>query len=91
MSRETLSQAVKRLGGQAALAAQIRARLPDSRVEQGHVWKWLNNCKAPVPPAEYVLAISAATDWELRPHDLRPDLYPNPTDALPSGASAVAA
>lgn len=91
MSRETLVKAVKKLGGQVALAEAICSRIPGSRVGQGHVWKWLNNCKAPVPPAEYVLAISAATEWELRPHDLRPDLYPNPTDALPSEASAAAA
>ena len=83
MSKETLSKVVKHVGGQVALAAAIRERMPDCRVEQGHVWKWLNTCRAPVPPAEYVLAISSATAWTYRPHDLRPDLYPNPTDALP--------
>ncbi|MBL2607392.1 Cro/Cl family transcriptional regulator, partial [Klebsiella pneumoniae] len=22
-------------------------------------------------------------DWQVTPHELRPDLYPNPTDGLP--------
>lgn len=85
MCKETLSKAVKKVGGQVALAEAIRSRKPGSRVEQGHVWKWLNICKSPVPPAEYVIPISEATGWELTPHALRPDLYPNPTDALPKG------
>jgi|JI9StandDraft_1071089.scaffolds.fasta_scaffold995557_1 DNA-binding transcriptional regulator YdaS (Cro superfamily) len=86
MCKETLSKAVQKLGGQVALASAIRARIPGSRVEQGHVWKWLNLSKAEVPPAECVIAIAAATGWEFTPHALRPDLYPNATDALPPGA-----
>ncbi len=34
-------------------------------------------------PAERVLAIAGATTWKVRPHDLRPDIYPNPSDGLP--------
>lgn len=36
-----------------------------------------------VVPAEHVLPIAAATGWQVTPHELRPDLYPNPTDGLP--------
>lgn len=34
--------------------------------------------------AERVLQISKQTGWRVTPHDLRPDLYPNPTDAVPA-------
>lgn len=34
-------------------------------------------------PAEYVLPLAKASEWALTPHTLRPDLYPNPTDAMP--------
>lgn len=72
-----------KLGGQVATAEAIRSIKPGARVAQGHVWKWLNTASCEVPPAEYVLAIAGATAWAFRPHDLRPDLYPNPSDALP--------
>lgn len=34
-------------------------------------------------PADRVLTVCAATDWQVTPHELRPDIYPNPTDGLP--------
>lgn len=34
-------------------------------------------------PAEQVLKTSRLLGWAVTPHELRPDLYPNPTDALP--------
>ena len=33
--------------------------------------------------AEYALPVSEATGYQVTPHQLRPDLYPNATDALP--------
>ena len=42
--------------------------------------------------AERVRQICAATGWRVTPHMVRPDLYPNPTDALQAAvASEVAA
>lgn len=76
-------QAVKIAGGQSHLARAIRRRLPNSRVSQVHIWDWLNNVKMEVPPADFVLPIAEAIDYRMTPHQLRPDLYPNPTDALP--------
>lgn len=35
-----------------------------------------------------VLATCKATGWTVTPHELRPDLYPNPTDGLPAGEAA---
>jgi DNA-binding transcriptional regulator YdaS (Cro superfamily) len=34
-------------------------------------------------PPERVLSICSALCWKLTPHQIRPDLYPNPTDGLP--------
>lgn len=34
-------------------------------------------------PADRVLSVSRATGWQVTPHALRPDIYPNPTDGLP--------
>lgn len=31
-----------------------------------------------------VINASRALDWKVTPHELRPDIYPNPTDGLPS-------
>lgn len=83
MSKESLQQAVSLAGGQAQLARGIREHLPDSKVSQVHVWGWLNSVKFEVPPPEVVLAIAAFLEYRMTPHQLRPDLYPNPGDALP--------
>ncbi|CTZ10676.1 helix-turn-helix domain-containing protein [Escherichia coli] len=37
---------------------------------------------------EKVLRIAEATNFEVTPHELRPDIYPNPTDGLPVGCKA---
>ncbi|ENE14571.1 hypothetical protein ECP03047993_1333 [Escherichia coli P0304799.3] len=28
--------------------------------------------------------------WEVTPHEIRPDIYPNPTDGLPCGNKCMA-
>ncbi|QCT20808.1 helix-turn-helix domain-containing protein [Jejubacter calystegiae] len=38
--------------------------------------------------AATALKWAAATDHKVTPHDLRPDLYPNPTDGLPNRTAA---
>lgn len=83
MSKEYLSKAIGIVGGQVALAAAICSRVPACRVRQGHIWKWLNISRVKVPPAEYTIAIAQAVDFQITPHDLRPDIYPNPEDGLP--------
>lgn len=71
------------VGGQVALANFIRSHVKDCKVGQGHIWKWLNLSKEPVPPAEYVIAISEAVNWRITPHAMRSDIYPHPSDGLP--------
>lgn len=88
MSKETLQKAVEFAGGQTRLAAGIRARISGSKVSQVHVWGWLNDLKSACPPAEYVLPICDTVDWRITPHEMRPDLYPHPTDGLPKVSPA---
>jgi DNA-binding transcriptional regulator YdaS (Cro superfamily) len=38
-------------------------------------------------PAEEVLPACQALEWQVSPHELRPDKYPNPTDAIPIAPS----
>lgn len=40
-----------------------------------------------VPP-DHVIRFCTALDWSVTPHELRPDLYPNPADGLPAGHAA---
>lgn len=89
MSKQTLLKAIELAGSQAKLAREIRDRMPGSRIGQVTVWGWLNNVQAEVPPAEVVLPIAEALAWRITPHDLRPDLYPNPQDALPTTQEAA--
>jgi DNA-binding transcriptional regulator YdaS (Cro superfamily) len=42
---------------------------------------WLDS-DSTIPP-DRVLAVAAAFAWRVTPHELRPDLYPYPTDGLP--------
>lgn len=58
--------------------AQIATEL---RVSQGLVSHWVTG-RRPVTP-ELVLSLAALTGFRVRPHDLRPDLYPSPLDGLP--------
>ncbi len=39
-------------------------------------------------PAEWVLRTSEALTWQITPHELRPDLYPNVDDGLPDEMAA---
>lgn len=89
MKNQALIKSVSMLGGQAATAAAIRARVPGSKVSQPHVWKWLRREDNQVPPAEYVLPICEAVEFRITPHELRPDLYPHPDDGLRGASAAV--
>lgn len=84
MSRESLQRAVDLAGGQASLARRVRALVQGSKISQVHVWGWLNSVKCKVPPAEVVIPIAEALEYRITPHELRADLYPNPSDGLPA-------
>lgn len=83
MCRESLQKAVDLASGQAPLARGIRDRIPGSKVSQVHVWGWLHSVQMEVPPAEAVIPICETIHWQMTPHELRPDLYPNRYDGIP--------
>ena len=40
-------------------------------------------------PSERVLQLCQLENWSVTPHELRPDIYPNPNDGLPECYSKV--
>lgn len=51
-------------------------------VTQGMVHQWLRNIRR--VSSEKVIPVARATNWQVTPHELRPDIYPNPSDGLPA-------
>lgn len=85
--KSSIEKAVEIVGGQKALADAL-ARQGFARIKQAHVWNWLNTTRNGVP-GEYVIPICSIIDYQVTPHDLRPDLYPNPCDGLPQHIRAA--
>lgn len=75
----SIEKSVQILGGQSALARLIG-------VSQPAVHKWR---KTGIVPVRRAISIARATGWEITPHDLRPDVFPNPTDGMPVDESPV--
>ncbi|MDG5498936.1 helix-turn-helix domain-containing protein [Marinobacter sp. BGYM27] len=80
MATHALKRAVSLSGGQTSLASACG-------VKQPYVWNWINRDGR--VPAEYVLRVSQATNFEITPHELRPDIYPNCSDGLPIDHAAA--
>ena len=71
MAIEFLKEAVKRAGGQTALARALST--PERKLIQGNVQKWLNSPNPDrMPPAEYCPAIER--QFGIRCEDMRPDV-----------------
>ncbi|HIH9591964.1 TPA: transcriptional regulator [Klebsiella pneumoniae] len=68
-----LTKAIKSAGTATKLANMLG-------IKPMSVSRWKNRYQG-VVPADRVLPIFTATG--VTPHELRPDLYPNPTDGLP--------
>jgi DNA-binding transcriptional regulator YdaS (Cro superfamily) len=71
-----LEKAIEIVGSQTALASACG-------VKQAYIWNWINRDKR--VPAEYVIPACRATGFEVTPHQMRPDIYPNKTDGMPPG------
>lgn len=82
MTNSSLKKAVAIIGGQVATSKA-------AGVAQAHVWAWLNKTKDGIPP-DHVISVAAATNWQVTPHELRPDIYPHPHDGLPENLRSVA-
>lgn len=79
MNTETLQRAINTAGSTRKFAQRLG-------ISEQAVGRWKNKYKGVVPPAR-VLDVFNATG--VTPHELRPDLYPNPTDGIPVKNSAV--
>lgn len=49
------------------------------------VANWIINNQV---PADRVIQLCGLGDWSVTPHELRPDIYPNPTDGMPETVAA---
>ncbi len=72
MSNPNVAKAIELAGGAARVMEQLGLKTPWA------VNKWKQSM-----PSERVLWLAEATGWQVTPHELRDDLYPNPDDALP--------
>lgn len=72
----SLQKAIELAGSQSALARNI-GKTP------AHIWNWVNINKGKMP-ADFVIPACASLKWAVTPHELRPDIYPYPTDGIPS-------
>lgn len=58
----------------------VRSRIARAlNISHQAVAKWASNGV----PSRRVIEVCIATGWRITPHELRPDLYPNPDDGLP--------
>lgn len=90
MSKLNLEKVVDLAGGQRALADKISERMQlEKPLKQGHVWGWLNRYSFGIT-AEYVIAACEVVNYQISPHQLRPDIYPHPHDGLPTHLREVA-
>ncbi len=70
---QAVEQAVGKIGNWSAAAKLL-----------GYKTAWGLQKQAEKLPPEKVLALCGACSWQVTPHELRPDIYPNPTDGLPA-------
>jgi len=71
MMKISVKDIVAKAGGPASLGRRFG-------ISPAAVSKW------PAVPPDRVLGVAEATGWAYTPHQIRPDLYPNPLDALPA-------
>lgn len=69
----SLQKAIKSAGSARELASRLG-------ISPNAISQWKGKLKGNVPP-DRVLPVFHVTG--ITPHELRPDLYPNPTDGLP--------
>lgn len=84
---DALHRAIKAAGSQQALADGINGLSDgDERIGQSAVSEWLRRGRV---PAERAIQVATVVRFHITPHQLRPDLYPNPTDGLPPEVANV--
>lgn len=79
--KQHLERAIAVAGNKSRLAARA-CNCGPRKVERQHIDNWLLRNEGEVS-SDYVLQIAKAVEFEVTPHQLRPDLYPNATDGIP--------
>ena len=65
----------------ACALAESKARLARKiEIKPQALQQWL---ASGIVPADRVLSVARAVEYQVTPHDLRPDLYPHAEDGLP--------
>jgi DNA-binding transcriptional regulator YdaS (Cro superfamily) len=75
MTDKALERAIKLAGGHRAVAKLFGIKPPA-------VYQW-RRC-----PPHHVIGLARATDWQVTPHQLRPDLYPRDMTWEPMAVAA---
>lgn len=76
--KEHLQRAIDLAGNPSKLAEKVEGKTTAS-----HVFNWLNRDRGGVSPSS-VIAVCRAVDFQVTPHQLRPDIYPNEADGMPT-------
>jgi DNA-binding transcriptional regulator YdaS (Cro superfamily) len=72
----------------ACVLAESKARLARKiAIKPQALQQWLASGTV---PADRVISVSKAVDFQVTPHELRPDLYPHPHDGLPDAMRVIA-
>lgn len=83
-----LEKIIELLGGKQQSLADALAT-GEEPIKQAHVWNWLNVTVNGIPE-RHVIKACKAVDWQVTPHQLRPDIYPHPKDGLPEHMRSAA-
>ncbi|MEQ5149149.1 transcriptional regulator [Providencia rettgeri] len=76
MHQENITEkAIRAVGAPSVVSRMFGFGSPQS------VFNWIKKNKV---PAERVIQLCRLANWEVSPHELRPDLYPNKSDGLPN-------
>ncbi|MBZ0105420.1 MAG: helix-turn-helix domain-containing protein [Sulfuricella denitrificans] len=68
----------------ANLAGGVVALSTSLGLSRGAVSQWK------IVPVDKVIRVCELTGWQVTPHQLRPDIYPNATDGLPADNQVAA-
>lgn len=79
---EYLQKIISIFGGKkSALASKLVAYGPKNKLTGSHINNWIARDKK--IPSEWIIPLARAVDFNVTPHELRPDIYPHPEDGLP--------
>ncbi|HDL6856616.1 TPA: helix-turn-helix domain-containing protein [Yersinia enterocolitica] len=77
--KNTTDQAIRAVGSLSRVSRAFKFKSVQS------VANWIINDQV---PADRVIQLCAMGGWAVTPHELRPDIYPNPRDGMPQTDAA---